>query len=120
MLGIPVEKRPVFQKQLHAIELMIEEPSKAIFHITKFFQLYGLFKELIDQRRKDPEDDLITALAQAETDNDRFTHDELMAMLFFLLLAGHETTVNLIGNGVLGLLEFPHQLKKFCYVEDCL
>jgi cytochrome P450 len=54
----------------------------------------------------------VTALVQAETDNDRLSEDELIAMLFLLLLAGHETTVNLIGNGTLALLEHPDQLQR--------
>jgi cytochrome P450 len=58
-----------------------------------------------------PGDDLLTALVQAEEAGDQFSEDELVAMAFLLLVAGHETTVNLIGNGVLALLEHPEQME---------
>ena len=74
-------------------------------------QMYRFFKGLIKLRRKNPGDDLVSALVQAEQDGDRLNEDEMIAMIFILLLAGHETTVNLIGNGVLALLENPDQLR---------
>src|SRR5205807_5323073 len=63
-------------------------------------------------RRADPGDDLMSALARAEEAGDRLSEDELLAMVLLLLVAGHETTVNLIGNGALALLEHPDQLEK--------
>jgi len=54
---------------------------------------------------------MLGALVQAEADGDRLSEDELLAMVFLLLVAGHETTVNLIGNGVLALLEHPEQME---------
>jgi cytochrome P450 PksS len=69
------------------------------------------FQKMIELRRADPQDDLITALVQAEQAGDRLTEDELLSMIFLLLLAGHETTVNLIGNGTLALIENPDQLR---------
>jgi cytochrome P450 PksS len=63
-------------------------------------------------RRRDPRDDLASALIQAEESGDKLSEDELLAMVFLLLVAGHETTVNLIGSGVLALLEHPSQLEK--------
>jgi cytochrome P450 PksS len=69
-------------------------------------------RKLIDRRRVDSQDDLITALVQAEEADDRLTEDELLAMAFLLLVAGHETTVNLIASGTLALLEHPEQMKR--------
>jgi cytochrome P450 len=69
-------------------------------------------KDLIALRQKDPQDDLISALVQAKDNEDKLSEEELVSMLFLLLLAGHETTVNLIGNGIAVLLEHPDQLKK--------
>ncbi len=60
----------------------------------------------------DPRDDLTTALVQAREAEDRLSEDELLAMIFLLLIAGHETTVNLIGNGMLALLEHPDQMDR--------
>jgi cytochrome P450 PksS len=66
-------------------------------------------RKLIEKRRAVPRDDLITALVQAEEAGDRLSEVELLAMAFLLLVAGHETTVNLIANGTLALLEHPEQ-----------
>jgi cytochrome P450 len=65
--------------------------------------------ELIESKRREPADDLLTALIDATEDEDRLSEQELISMVFLLLVAGHETTVNLIGNGVLALLRNPEQ-----------
>jgi cytochrome P450 len=62
------------------------------------------FGDLAEQRRAQPQDDLLSALVAAEEDGDRLDHDELMSTAMLLLIAGHETTVNLIANGALVLL----------------
>jgi cytochrome P450 len=67
------------------------------------------FEDLFEQRRRDPQDDLITQLVQAEEAGDRLTTDELRANVNLLFAAGHETTVNLIGNGFWSLLRHPDQ-----------
>ena len=68
-------------------------------------------RKLVERRRTDPEDDLITALIRAEEAGDKLSEDELLAMAFLLLVAGHETTVNLIASGMLALLEHPEQTE---------
>ncbi|UVS80913.1 Cytochrome P450 [Actinokineospora sp. UTMC 2448] len=65
---------------------------------------------LIATKRANPGEDLLTALCHATEDNDRLSEPELVSMAFLLLVAGHETTVNLIGNGTLGLLRHPSEL----------
>ncbi|KAA5831158.1 cytochrome P450 [Saccharopolyspora hirsuta] len=65
--------------------------------------------ELIEHKRRQPADDLLTALIDSTEDQDRLSDKELIAMVFLLLVAGHETTVNLIANGVLHLLRDPDQ-----------
>jgi cytochrome P450 len=67
------------------------------------------------RRRADPGDDLITALLQAEESGDTLSEDEVLAMVFLLLVAGHETTVNLIASGVLALVEHPDQLARLSH-----
>jgi cytochrome P450 len=62
---------------------------------------------LVKARRVNPEDDLVTALVRAEEAGDQLSENELVAMIFLLLVAGHGTTVNLIGNGMLALPENP-------------
>jgi cytochrome P450 PksS len=71
------------------------------------------FRRLFAERRAHPQDDLITALVQAEEAGDRLNQEELVAMAILLLLAGYETTVNLISSGTLALLQHPAQQQQF-------
>jgi pimeloyl-[acyl-carrier protein] synthase len=70
------------------------------------------FRDLIAERRRRPQDDLLTALIAAEENGEGLNDAELLATCGLLFVAGHETTVNLIGNGVLTLLSHPHELQK--------
>jgi cytochrome P450 len=70
------------------------------------------FLELIAERRRSPQDDLLSALVAAEDEGDRLTEQELLSTLTLLLVAGHETTVNLIANGTLALLRHPAELRR--------
>lgn len=80
--------------------------------IPSMMGFMGYLKKLIKGRRASPKDDLITALVQAKDGSDQLSEDEVLAMIVVLLVAGHETTVNLIGSGSLALLEYPDQLAK--------
>ena len=68
---------------------------------------------MISDRRANPGDDVVSALLAAEAEGDRLDMAELMAFVVLLYVAGHETTVNLIGNGVLALLNHPDQLAAW-------
>ena len=70
------------------------------------------FLELIAERRRAPQDDLLSALVAAEDAGDRLTERELLSTCTLLLVAGHETTVNLIANGTLALLRHPNELRR--------
>jgi cytochrome P450 len=72
--------------------------------------LVGFVRELVVAKRAAPSDDLLSALVAARDGTDRLTEHELTSMAFLLLIAGHETTVNLIGNGMHTLLTHPEQL----------
>jgi cytochrome P450 len=76
------------------------------------FRLTGYFRRHFEQCRQQPRPGLMTALVQAEEEGDKLSENELLAMAFLLLLAGHETTVHLIGGGVLALLEAPEQKAR--------
>ena len=70
-------------------------------------------RRLIAERRQEPRDDLITALVQAEEAGDKLSEDEVVAMIALLLIAGYETTVNLIGSGALALMQNHEQSVRF-------
>ncbi|UVS77716.1 cytochrome P450 [Actinokineospora sp. UTMC 2448] len=74
-------------------------------------ELSALCREAIAAKRAEPADDLLTALVRAEEDGDVLDDDELVAQVVLLYVAGHETTVNLISNGVVALLRHPDQLR---------
>jgi cytochrome P450 len=75
-------------------------------------EMQRYFVPLAEARRSDPRDDLLTGLVQAEHEGSKLDHQEMLAMLVLLLVAGNETTTTLIGNAVLTLLEHPGELKR--------
>ncbi|MDA9427286.1 MULTISPECIES: cytochrome P450 [Bradyrhizobium] len=114
MLGIPEEHREVFYKSsrdggrlLDPVPLSAEEIKQGNAG-NLMAQMY--FQQLFELRRRNPGEDLITQLVQAEEDGNKLTNEELTANIILLFGAGHETTVNLIGNGLLALHRNPDQL----------
>lgn len=75
-------------------------------------KMMKLFDRLAAERRSDPDDGLITALVRAQEDGDALDDNEVIAMIFLLLLAGHDTTANLIGSSIVTLLDHPEQLAR--------
>ncbi|MGH3922706.1 MAG: cytochrome P450 [Egibacteraceae bacterium] len=75
-------------------------------------ELMGYLRDLIRRRRAEPGDDLLSGLVAAKEGGDQLTEDELLRTCFLLLVAGHETTTNLIGNGTLALLRHPAQWRR--------
>ncbi len=73
--------------------------------------LYRYFTEQVEQRRREPTDDLISRLVAARDDEDQLTEHEMVSTLSLLLIAGNETTTNLIGNGLKALIEHPEQME---------
>ncbi len=117
MLGVPAQDHSTFADWSRILAASIDPPmlrtperEAELEETVPVFVEY--FEDLIERRRAAPGDDLLSALIQAEEAGDRLTHGELMAQGMFLLVAGHETTVNLIGNGVLALLRNPDELSR--------
>lgn len=75
-------------------------------------EMHAYFARLAEKRRRDPQDDLLTGLVQAEHEGSKLGQDEMLSMLVLLLVAGNETTTTLIGNAVLALLEHPGELAR--------
>jgi len=117
MLGVPTENRDLFRRwsvdiarSLDAIALPTE-PEVIERGTAARRALADYFRGLIAERRRRPKADLLSDLIAAEEQGDKLTEGELMATVLLLFVAGHETTVNLIGNGMLALLRHPVELR---------
>ncbi len=118
MLGVPVEDRERFKqwgldiaRGLDAI-LLPPDSDVARRSVAARRALADYFRALIAKRRAAPRGDMLSDLIAAEEAGDKLREDELLATCILLLVAGHETTVNLIGNGTLALLRHPDQLRR--------
>jgi pimeloyl-[acyl-carrier protein] synthase len=118
MLGVPVEDHERFKgwsldlaRGLDSILLPVDSeiPKRSAASRSA---LADYFRELIARRRASPRPDLLSGLIAAEEAGDKLSETELLATCILLLVAGHETTVNLIGNGTLALLRHPDQLRR--------
>jgi pimeloyl-[acyl-carrier protein] synthase len=117
LLGVPPEDHATFQSWSSELAASIdpdplitpEQQARIEVAGTAFLEY---FSELIDRRRQSLRDDLLSALIEAEEGGDRLSEEELLGTALFLLVAGHETTVNLIGNGTLALLRHRDQLER--------
>jgi cytochrome P450 PksS len=112
LLGVPVEDRDRFRSWSNAF-ISAPPTAESIERLASAVEDYvEYFRRLFELRRREPQDDLISALVRVEQDGDRLSEPELFSMASLMLIAGHETTVNLIGNGTLALLQHPDQLER--------
>ncbi|HEY4383249.1 MAG TPA: cytochrome P450 [Ktedonobacteraceae bacterium] len=109
MLGVPSEDRASFREWSNALLDATGKPEDFQGTQEKVSAFAMYLHNLIKTKRQQPGDDLIGRLLVAEADGDKLNETELISMIFLLLVAGHETTVNLIGNGTLALLQYPEQ-----------
>lgn len=114
MLGVPPEDRDQFRRwssDIVGISGLIIDPDRAVRAQKSVLALMDYFREIVAQRRASPRDDLISAMIAADDQGKFLSEKELLATCILLLEAGHETTTNLIGNGLLALLRNPDQLR---------
>ncbi len=108
LLGVPEDRRAEFHDWSTTwVTGVLAGPDALVAAATA---LVSYLRALVDTKRRDGADDLLSALVAARDGQDRLSEDELTSMVFLLLVAGHETTVNLIGNAVHALLTHPEQL----------
>jgi cytochrome P450 len=109
LLGVPAADRDKFRVWSNATVTpqVTQDDQQRFESLMQDFTTY--LRHLFEQRRQQPREDLITALLQAEERGDRLSEVELFSLVVLLIVAGHETTVNLIANGVLALLQNPEQ-----------
>lgn len=115
LVGVPAEDQPRFRwlvrdaassLELNADAEVMAAAGAALGEMTDYFDW------LVEVRRDDPRDDLLSALIAVEEEGDRLTHAELIANVILLFAAGFETTTNLIGNGVVALTSHPEALER--------
>jgi cytochrome P450 PksS len=111
ILGVPRKDHDKFHKWSQAV-VSLTSPSPTLRVLPSVWKFIRYLRQFFKLRRRDPQDDLVSALIKAEEAGDKLNEDELLAMVFLLLIAGHETTVNLIGNGTLALIENPNEMNK--------
>jgi len=132
MMGVPVADRAKFTEwtaqATHLLAAMLSGPEVVERGIAASMSLAAYFQDLIEDRRRHLTDDILSHLIRAEEAGDRLSTDELLSQSIGLLIAGFETTIGLIGNGVLQLIRHPHELRKLqadpqlitTAVEECL
>jgi cytochrome P450 len=111
LLGVPAEDHARFHRWSNRL-VSVSSGRDMLRALPAALSFVRYLRNLVERRRANPEDDLITALIRVEEAGDRLSEDELLAMAFLLLVAGHETTVNLIASGTLALLEHPEQTER--------
>src|SRR5215212_3243040 len=111
LLGIPADDHRKFHRWSNRI-VSVSSARDFWRALPAAVAFVRYLRKMSERRRISPEDDLISALVQAEEEGDKLSQDELLAMSFLLLVAGHETTVNLIASGTLALMEHPGQREE--------
>jgi cytochrome P450 len=114
MLGVPAGDRDTFRAWSNDLitgsDMVRGTDDRRRRQGEAVMALMGYFGRLIAERREQPRGDIISALIEAQAEGTRMTEEELLGTCILLLVAGHETTVNLFGNGLLALLRHPDQL----------
>ncbi|HEX5064633.1 MAG TPA: cytochrome P450 [Myxococcota bacterium] len=116
LLGVPASDHRQFREWSSTLIAGFASPSAAARDASAEASrhLFGYLADTIAARRRDPREDLISAMIEAQEERDALTDAELLATTNLLLLAGHETTTNLIGNGTLALLREPDEWRRLC------
>lgn len=115
ILGVPAEERNQFREWsvtlIHTIDFTRTRRG-LVYGNDTIRRLLDYFRELITKRKHNPQDDLISMLIKEGQQGEKLTEKELLSTCILLVIAGHETTVNLISNSVLSLLNHPEQLVE--------
>ncbi len=111
LLGVPAEDHAKFHRWSSKL-VSVSSRRDMLRFLPAALSFVRYLRRLVERRRANPRDDLISALIRAEEAGEKLSEDELLAMAFLLLVAGHETTVNLISGGTLALLDHPAQMER--------
>jgi cytochrome P450 PksS len=111
MLGVPLADRDRFRAWTQVIMVVPDNPEQQQSSAAAQEEFVQYIRRLLAEKRASPAGDLISSLIRTEENGDSLSEKELISMIWLLIVAGHETTVNLIGNGTLELLEHPDQMR---------
>jgi len=124
LLGVPAFDRELFRQLSSDASRLLDggalDSAAQEKGIVAGMQLFQYFTDLVEQRRPDPKDDLLSAMIAAEEAGDRLSHAELITTATLLFVAGHETTSNLIGNAMLALFRNPSELDRLRTQPDLI
>jgi cytochrome P450 len=112
LIGVPPSDRHRFHRWSNTIVSITLSTWSTVRAIPALRSFLRYIRSQVEARRSTPQGDFLSALVAVEESGERLSTDELVAMVFLLLIAGHETTVNLIGNGILTLLQHPDQMAR--------
>ncbi len=117
ILGIPGGYRKQFRGSIEDLTAFVGAVGPALTRVAEKAEqsrreLTAFFGDLASQRRREPRQDLISALAAVEGKEDGLTEDEMMGLIVFIFDAGHDTTASFIANGVLSLLRNPTEMER--------
>ncbi len=123
MLGVPVEDRVAFKRwsddfamAFANVQTTAEQNDEILSSVA---EMTRYFRPLVEQLRENPRDDLLSGFALAENNGDRLTTEELFANVILILVAGHETTTNLIGNGTWALFSIQNSCGLCARILRC-
>ncbi|WP_105980198.1 cytochrome P450 family protein [Bacillus paralicheniformis] len=120
MLGIPLEDRQKFRVWSQAVIDFSDTPESLEEYKHKIGEFAEYLEYLVRKKREEPAEDLVSSLIQAESEGMRLSIEELYSTIMLLIVAGHETTVNLITNMTFALLNHPDQLEKLRQNPDLI
>lgn len=109
LFGVPEPRRARLRDWTR---ILVSHVSTSVQVHAAYADLLAFLGELVEEKRRNPGDDLTTALVRAHDDEDRLSSRELVDSLFLLLIAGHETSVHLLGHAIVNLLGHPDQLAR--------
>lgn len=112
MVGVADEDMPRFYEGIEAIFKGFSGVRMLLTILWDMPRLSKFVRELIDRKRDNPGRDMLTGLIQAEEEGQKLSEDEVVSMVFLIIAAGYQTTVHLLTNGVIALLQHPDQLAK--------
>ncbi len=118
MLGVPLADRDKFREWSQAAVSFTPADRANPAVTAKLIEFIVYLRRLVAEKHSNPGDDLLSGLVLAEAEGDKLSENELLSMIFLLIVAGHETTVNLIGNGTLALFEHPEQRARLHVLES--